>query len=48
MLIESQANEHHRKHLESLPSTTYPLSPQNDPAEVDGPQRVSDEAFAQR
>lgn len=22
----TQANEHHRKHLESLPETSYPLS----------------------
>ena len=29
-----QANEHHRKHLESLPSTPYPLKPTGDPAEV--------------
>ncbi|TKA29477.1 Lactobacillus shifted protein [Salinomyces thailandicus] len=26
------AHEHHRKHLESLPTTTYPLGPIDDPA----------------
>ncbi|KAI4138157.1 MAG: hypothetical protein LQ340_008069 [Diploschistes diacapsis] len=42
------AHEHHRKHLESLPSTSFPLAPQNDPVEVEEPHRVTDEAFAQR
>jgi len=28
------AQEHHRKHLESLPHTSYPLAPAGDPAEV--------------
>ncbi|KAF1812344.1 hypothetical protein P152DRAFT_382377, partial [Eremomyces bilateralis CBS 781.70] len=28
------AHEHHRKHLESLPSTSYPLEPTGDPAQV--------------
>lgn len=27
-----QAHEHHRKHLQSLPSTPYPLEPPNDAA----------------
>ncbi|KAG4440113.1 hypothetical protein IFR05_004410 [Cadophora sp. M221] len=30
------ANEHHRKHLESLPSTTYPVAPQGNAAEISG------------
>jgi len=42
------ANEHHRKYLESLPSTSYPLGPTGDPAEVDEPQKVTDESLAQR
>ncbi|KIV93023.1 hypothetical protein PV10_04268 [Exophiala mesophila] len=28
------ASKSHKKHLESLPSTTYPLAPTNDPAQV--------------
>ena len=48
MLILMQANEHHRKYLESLPSTSYPLRPTRDPAEVDEPQKVTDEPLAQR
>lgn len=32
------ANTHHRKHLESLPSTPYPLKSSGDPAEVRMPQ----------
>jgi NADH dehydrogenase (ubiquinone) Fe-S protein 6 len=43
-----QANEHHRKYLESLPSTPYPLRPTGDPAEVGEPQKVADEPIAQR
>lgn len=31
-----QAHEHHRKHLESLPSTSYPLAPAGNPAEIPG------------
>jgi len=42
------ANEHHRKYLESLPSTPYPLGPTGDPAEVSEPQKVTDEPIAQR
>ncbi|MCJ1246809.1 hypothetical protein MMC30_004018 [Trapelia coarctata] len=42
------ANNHHRKHLESLPSTSYPLVAQSDPAEVMEPQKVTDEPLAQR
>ena len=45
-----QANTQHRKYLESLPTTTYPLESQGNAAEVDPvpPQKVTDEAFAQR
>ncbi|KAI4106445.1 MAG: hypothetical protein L6R37_002136 [Teloschistes peruensis] len=42
------ANEHHRKLLQSLPSTTYPLEPQGAVGEVPESQRVSEEPFAQR
>ncbi|KAL8873076.1 MAG: hypothetical protein Q9174_001397 [Haloplaca sp. 1 TL-2023] len=42
------AHEHHRKHLQSLPSTTYPLEPQGAVGEVPESQRVSDEPFAVR
>jgi len=42
------AHEHHRKHLESLPSTTYPLGPHGDAAEVPVSQRITDEALGQR
>jgi len=42
------ANEHHRKYLESLPSTSYPLKPTGDPVEVGEPQKVTDEPLAQR
>lgn len=31
---EQQAHEHHRKHLQSLPSTTYPLEPTGDAAQI--------------
>lgn len=43
-----KAHEHHRAHLESLPSTSYPLGPQGDAAEVAEPQKVTDEPIAQR
>ncbi|KKY28404.1 putative nadh-ubiquinone oxidoreductase [Phaeomoniella chlamydospora] len=42
------AHEHHRKHLESLPSTSYPLGPTNDPAEVEESQQVTDGVLEQR
>ncbi|KAF7503760.1 hypothetical protein GJ744_003302 [Endocarpon pusillum] len=42
------AHEHHRKYLESLPSTPYPLKPLGDPAEVPESQRVTDEPLGQR
>ncbi|MCJ1357562.1 MAG: hypothetical protein MMC33_007558 [Icmadophila ericetorum] len=47
-MMEYQAHTHHKKHLESLPSTPYPLRPTNDPVEVEEVQRVSDEAYGQR
>lgn len=43
-----QAHEHHRKLLQSMPYTTYPLEPLGHPAEVSQSQRVSDEPFGQR
>jgi len=42
------AYEHHRKHLESLPSTSYPLVAQGDAAEVPISQRITDEGLGQR
>ncbi|KAF2279896.1 NADH-ubiquinone oxidoreductase [Westerdykella ornata] len=42
------ANEHHRKHLESLPHTSYPLEPTGDKFEVGETQRVSDDVLGQR
>ncbi|KAH7348687.1 hypothetical protein BKA65DRAFT_501153 [Rhexocercosporidium sp. MPI-PUGE-AT-0058] len=42
------ANEHHREHLESLPSTTYPLAPQGNAAEIPESQRITNEALGQR
>ena len=47
----TKAHTHHREYLESLPSTTYPLAPINDPAEVPENQRLpgtSDQPFGQR
>lgn len=38
LLTRLQANTHHRKYLESLPSTSYPLKSTGDPAEVRIPQ----------
>jgi hypothetical protein len=43
-----QAHNHHRKYLESLPSTPYPLKPVGDPAEVPESQRVTDDPLGQR
>ena len=45
-----QAHEHHRKHLESLPSEElgYPLEPTGNAAEVNEAQKVTDEPLAQR
>ncbi|KAF2841157.1 NADH-ubiquinone oxidoreductase [Patellaria atrata CBS 101060] len=42
------AHEHHRAHLESLPSTTYPLAPTGDPVEVSESQRITNEPLGQR
>lgn len=42
------AHEHHRKLLQSMSSTTYPLEPVGHPAEVPESQRVNDEPFGQR
>jgi len=42
------ANEHHRKHIESLPSNSYPLTPEGHSAEVPESQRVTDEPLGQR
>ncbi|KAL8701294.1 MAG: hypothetical protein Q9224_000564 [Gallowayella concinna] len=47
-IMHLQAQEHHRKMLQSLPSTTYPLEPQGAVGEVPESQRVSDEPFAPR
>ncbi|KAI4211881.1 MAG: hypothetical protein LQ351_005372 [Letrouitia transgressa] len=47
-IMELQAHENHREMLQGLPSTTYPLEPQGQPAEVPESQRVSDEPFGQR
>jgi NADH dehydrogenase (ubiquinone) Fe-S protein 6 len=46
----SQAHEHYRKHLQSLPAEElgYPLEPTGDVAEVNESQKVTDEPFAQR
>jgi NADH dehydrogenase (ubiquinone) Fe-S protein 6 len=48
LLTLMQANEHHRKHLESLPETAYPLVAQGDAAEIPESQRITDEALGQR
>ncbi|ODM21255.1 Lactobacillus shifted protein [Aspergillus cristatus] len=42
------AHEHHRAYLKSLPSTSYPLEPTGDAAEVNEEQRVTPEALEQR
>jgi NADH dehydrogenase (ubiquinone) Fe-S protein 6 len=46
----SQAHEHHRAHLESLPESelSYPLGPKGNAAEVPESQRVTDEPLGQR
>ena len=46
--FRAQAMKHHRKYLESLPKTSFPLNPQNHPAEVEEPQTVTGEPFSQR
>ncbi|KAI9756796.1 MAG: Insulinase (Peptidase M16) [Chaenotheca gracillima] len=47
-IMEYQAHEHHREYLESLPSTTYPLTAQGDAAEVPESQRITEEPLGQR
>ncbi|RDW65430.1 hypothetical protein BP5796_10122 [Coleophoma crateriformis] len=42
------ANEHHREHLASLSSTSYPLGPTGHEAEVSESQRITEEALGQR
>ncbi|CEJ59893.1 Putative NADH-ubiquinone oxidoreductase [Penicillium brasilianum] len=42
------AHEQHRTYLESLPATSYPLEPTNDPAEVNESQRVTEGSLEQR
>ena len=37
----NQAKKEHKKYLESLPSTTYPLAPTGDPMEVQMPATPS-------
>lgn len=46
--LQFQAKEQHRKLLQSLPSTTYPLEPVGHPAEVPESQKVNDQPFGQR
>lgn len=46
--LPCKALEHHRKLLQSMPSTTYPLEPVGHPAEVPVSQRVNDQPFGQR
>lgn len=43
-----QAHEHNRKILEAKATTTYPLFPTGDPAEVEKSQRITDEPLGQR
>lgn len=43
-----QAHQQHRKHLESLPRTPYPLESRGDAAEVNESQRITDGGFEQR
>ncbi|KAJ5089000.1 Zinc finger CHCC-type [Penicillium argentinense] len=42
------AHEQHRAYLKSLPATSYPLEPTQDPAEVNEAQRVTDGGLEQR
>lgn len=48
LMFQSQAHEHHRKLLQSMSSTTFPLEPVGHAAEVPESQRVNDEPFGQR
>jgi NADH dehydrogenase (ubiquinone) Fe-S protein 6 len=47
LTLSSQANEHHRKHLEAQ-HTPYPLEAKGDPAEIPESQRITNEALGQR
>lgn len=47
-LLYSQAHEHHRAYLKSLPATSYPLEPTNDAADVNEAQRVTEGGLEQR
>ncbi|KAK5797371.1 hypothetical protein VI817_003662 [Penicillium citrinum] len=47
-LIRLQAHEHHRAYLKSLPASSFPLEPTEDPAEVNESQRVTDGGLEQR
>lgn len=47
-IFSLQAHEQHRTYLESLPATSYPLEPTNDPAEVNESQRVTEGGLEQR
>ncbi|KAL2865067.1 zinc-finger domain-containing protein [Aspergillus lucknowensis] len=42
------AHEHHREYLKSLPTTSYPLEPVGDAAEVNESQRVTEGGLEQR
>ena len=43
-----KANEHHRPLLEAQPSTTYPLGPTTDPAQVPESQSLTGKPFETR
>jgi len=47
---KKEANEQHRKHLESLPADQlpYPLEAKGNPAEIQESQRITDEPLGQR
>ncbi|KAK8187240.1 NADH-ubiquinone oxidoreductase [Phyllosticta capitalensis] len=42
------AHEHHRKHIESLPSTSYPLESTGQPGEVEPSQSITNKPLEQR
>ena len=44
----SQAHEHNRAYLQSLPETSYPLEPTGDAAEVNEEQRITPGGYSQR
>ncbi|KAK5146173.1 hypothetical protein LTR04_001106 [Oleoguttula sp. CCFEE 6159] len=47
-IMEDQANTHHRKTIEALPHTEYPLDPTSDPAEVPVSQSNTGRPLEQR